>query len=65
MNDLLDMFFEKDGHEPDWAAIRTYIYLLDRPRSTLLDVLQTMWAVYESDDVAAQKTLIFRLQEGL
>jgi hypothetical protein len=64
VTDILDLFYANDGHEPDWAAIRTRLH-----RSTesyfnvTIGLLRAFHAVYE--DQAAFTTLMYRLKEDL
>lgn len=60
---ILDLFYEKGGCEPDWAAIQTEIYLTPWPGAVMLNLLKTFHAVYEIDDFAVIKTNIFVLTE--
>lgn len=63
VTDILDLFFERDGHEPDWAVIRTRLYLIqDSYYSVIVNLLRALWAVYE--DTAAYETLLYRLEHG-
>lgn len=64
MNEILDLLYKNDGHEPDWAAIDTEIFNLMFPRTTFLQVLKAVWAIYESDEPAEQLTLLHVLKEG-
>lgn len=59
--DLLDLYYAQDGHEPDWAAVETRIMRTRNPYAVLSETLKCLWAVNESDDVAAQKTLLWVL----
>jgi hypothetical protein len=60
---ILDLFYEQDGREPDWAAIRTEVFLSLDPDSVLLDILKAFHAIYEIEDFAVIKTNIFVLTE--
>jgi hypothetical protein len=60
--DILDVFYERNGAEPDWAAIGTKIYHLEHPREAMLEILKIMHLVYEDEDVAAIRTEIFANQ---
>lgn len=61
VRDLLDLFYAKDGHEPDWAAIMTRVSTVQWPQTTMRYLLESIWAIYEEDDAAAQKTLVWVL----
>jgi len=62
--EILDLFYERDGHEPDWAAIRTRLYSMeDSYFSVIIGLLRAVWSVYE--DTAAYDTLMYRLNEDL
>jgi hypothetical protein len=68
MNDLeriLDIFYAKDGQEPDWAEIKTAIFWAKDPVHLLFQVLESLWNVYEIEDFAVIRTNIFALTEGL
>jgi hypothetical protein len=58
---LLDLFYEKDGQEPDWSAIATEIHTIPFQDAALLDILKAFHSVYEIDDFAVIKTNIFVL----
>jgi hypothetical protein len=63
VTDILDLFYDRDGHEPDWAAIKTRLYAMEESYyQVILGLLRAMWAVYE--DTAAFDTLMYRLNEG-
>lgn len=65
VTDVLDIFFERDGGEPDWAAIRTRLYAMqDSHYTVIVNLLRAVWAIYEVDDAAAAETMIFRMREN-
>lgn len=45
--ELLDIFYEKPGQDPDWAAIGTRVCVLDDPRAALMEVLHLVYTLYE------------------
>ena len=47
--ELLDIFYEKPGQEPDWAAIGTRACVLEDPRCALMEVLRLMHELYEDE----------------
>jgi hypothetical protein len=60
---LLDILFadREPGAEPDWAAIKTKIFLAQGPLQILaLDLLRALWLVYE-DEAAAMTALWVRV----
>lgn len=64
VTDILDLFYENDGHEPDWAAIRTRMHrITDSYFNVMIGLLRAFHAVYE--DQAAFTTLMYRLKEDL
>lgn len=64
--DLLDLFYDRDGHEPDWAAIRTRLHTIQGSYfSVMIGVMRALYAVYEVSDPAAAETMIFHMQEEL
>lgn len=64
VTDILDIFYEKDGAEPDWAAIRTRLYAMEESYFTVIvNLLRAMWAQYE--DPANFATIMFRLEQEL
>jgi len=61
VTEILDLFYERDGHEPDWAAIRTRLYSMeDSYFSVIIGLLRAVWAVYESP--ASYEILMERLE---
>jgi hypothetical protein len=59
--EILDLFYGRDGEEPDWAAIQTRLYAAVGSSYTLtLNLLHVMWGVYE--DRAAFETLQYHLK---
>ena len=62
---ILDLFYEKDGREPDWAAIKTEIWLTPNTDLVMLNILKAFHSVYEIDDFAVIKTNIFVLTEDI
>jgi hypothetical protein len=59
--EILDLFYERDGEEPDWAAIQTRLYSeLGEAYVLPLQLLQALWTVYE--DAAAFETLAYHLK---
>ena len=64
VTDILDLFYANDGHEPDWAAIRTRLHTIQGSYfSVMIGLLRSFHAVYE--DQAAFETLVYRLKEDL
>lgn len=62
--DILDLFYDRDGHEPDWAAIRTRLHGIQGSYfSVMVGVMRALYAVYEVNDPAAAETMIFHMQE--
>lgn len=62
VTDILDLFYANDGHEPDWAAIKTRLYdMTDSHYKVIISLLRAFWAVYE--DTAAAETLLWRLKQ--
>lgn len=62
--EILDMFYENDGHEPDWAAIRTRLYTMkDSHYAIIIGLLRAFFAIYE--DQAAFETVLYRLKQEL
>ena len=62
--EILDLFYENDGHEPDWAAIRTRLYsMTDSHYSVVIGLLRAFYAIYE--DQAAFDTILYRLKQDL
>lgn len=59
VSEVLDLFYEPDGYEPDWSAIGLKIALLPDPRCALLEVLKIMHLVYEEGDFAAAITELY------
>lgn len=55
---VLDQFYDKDGHEPDWSALLSRLFLLKAPLQTFLAVLKVIYAVYEETDTEAQRRLV-------
>ena len=61
VTDILDLFYENDANEPDWAAIKTRLFLTtDSHYSLILNLLRAFHAVYE--DPAAAATVLWRLE---
>lgn len=62
--EILDLFYENDANEPDWAAIRTRLYsMTDSHYSVVIGLLRAFHAIYE--DESAFKTLMYRLEMDL
>lgn len=62
--DILDLLYDRDGHEPDWAAIRSRLHTIQGSYfSVMIGVMRALWAVYEVEDAAAAETYLFRIQE--
>lgn len=62
--EILDLFYENDGHEPDWAAIKTRLFTMtDSHYSVIIGLLRAFHAVYE--DSAAFETILYRLKRDL
>lgn len=56
VSDILDIFYNPDGTEPDWAAIKTRLFIeTDSSYTITVNLLQAVWAIYE--DTAAWETL--------
>lgn len=61
VTDILDLFFENDANEPDWAAIKTRLFAVtDSQYSLTVNLLRAFWAVYE--DPASFATIMWRLE---
>jgi hypothetical protein len=61
VSEILDLFYARDGEEPDWAAIQTRLYSeLGEGYTLPLHLLQALWGVYE--DAAAFETLQYHLR---
>jgi hypothetical protein len=59
--EILDLFYARDGAEPDWAAIKTRLFAAVGDSYPLtLNLLHLMWDVYE--DTAAFETLQYHLK---
>jgi sulfur relay (sulfurtransferase) DsrC/TusE family protein len=64
VTEILDLFYAGDGAEPDWAAIRSRLFLMnDSHYKVIINLLRAFWAVYE--DGAAFETMMHRLKEDL
>lgn len=63
VDEILDLFYERDGFEPDWAAIREKVHVLEVPKAVLIGVLQTFYLVYE--DNAEYLTRVWAHENGL
>lgn len=64
VTDILDLFYENDGQEPDWAAIKTRLFLMEESYfKVILNLLRAFFAIYE--DRAAYETLRYRLEMDL
>lgn len=62
--DVLDIMYSRDGHEPDWAAVRTRLHLIQGSYfNVMIGVMRALWAIYEVNDPAAAETMIFHMQE--
>jgi hypothetical protein len=62
--DILDLYYDRDGHEPDWAAIRTRLHSIQGSYFTVMvGLMRALWAIYEVNDPAAAETIIFHMQE--
>ena len=62
VTDILDLFYENDGQEPDWAAIRTRLHqVTDSYFNVTIGLLRAFHAVYE--DPAAFATVLWRLEQ--
>lgn len=60
--EILDLFYENDGHEPDWAAIKTRLFsMTDSHYSVIIGLLRAFHAVYE--DEASFRTVLWRLEQ--
>lgn len=55
--ELLDLFYERDGAEPDWAAIGTRVPFLESPSDVVMELLRIFYLVYE--DKAAFATALY------
>ena len=59
--EILDLYYDREGEEPDWAAIKTRLFTLtDSSYSVTLNLLRALWAIYE--DTAAWETLQLHLK---
>lgn len=59
--EILDLYYDRDGAEPDWAAIKTRLFTLtESSYSISLGLLQALWAIYE--DTAAWETQQFYMK---
>jgi hypothetical protein len=62
VTDILDLFYENDASEPDWAAIKTRLFAATDSHYTLIiNLLRAFHAVYE--DPAAAATVLWRLEQ--
>ena len=62
VTDILDLFYENSGQEPDWAAVKTRLFTATDSHYTLIiGLLKAMWLIYE--DEAAAKTLLWKLEQ--
>lgn len=62
VTDILDLFFENDGQEPDWAAIHSRLFTMtDSYFQVIMALLKTFHLVYE--DPASFRTLLYRLTQ--
>lgn len=62
VTDILDLFYENGGQEPDWAAIKTRLYLMEESYfKVILNLLRAFFAIYE--DEASARTVLWRLQQ--
>lgn len=62
--DILDLLYSRDGHEPDWAAVRTRLHTIQGSYFTvMIGIMRALWAIYEIEDAAVAETMIFRMQE--
>lgn len=61
VTDILDLFFENDANEPDWAAIKTRLFAVtDSQYSLTVNLLRAFHMIYE--DPAAAATVLWRLE---
>lgn len=61
---ILDLFYANDGSEPDWAAIKTRLFMMTESHySIIVNLLRAFFVIYE--DTAAFETMMYRLQEDL
>lgn len=59
--EILDLFYDRDGEEPDWAAIQTRLFSeVGSAYALTLNLLQALHLVYE--DTAAFETLQYHLK---
>lgn len=64
VTDILDLFYQNEGQEPDWAAIRTRLHSMEGSYfNVIINLLRAMWAQYE--DPANFATIMFRLEQEL
>ena len=64
VTEILDLFYANDGAEPDWAAIKTRLFLMEESYfSVIINILRAMWAVYESPEV--YETIMARVEQEL
>lgn len=63
MNEVLNIVYRNDGHEPDWAAVRTALAHVRTTPDFVLDLVKAFYAIYELDEPAEQLTLLYALAE--
>lgn len=62
VTDILDLFYDREGQEPDWAAIKTRLFSATDSHYTLvINLLKAVHLIYE--DEAAAQTLLWRLEQ--
>lgn len=62
VTDVLDLFYDRDGQEPDWAAVKTRLFSANDSLYTLIvNLLKAMWVIYE--DGASWETVLAKLEQ--
>lgn len=62
VTDILDLFYDRDGQEPDWAAIKTRLFTVTDSHYTLIiNLLKAVHLIYE--DRATWETVLWRLEQ--
>ena len=62
VTDILDLFYDRDGQEPDWAAVKTRLFTAtDSSYSLIINLLKAVWVIYE--DGATWETVLAKLEQ--
>jgi hypothetical protein len=62
VTDVLDLFYDRDGQEPDWAAVKTRLFSATDSHYTLIvNLLKAVWVIYE--DRATWETVLAKLEQ--